>query len=163
MNYEEDININENALDVEWVNQPALLLQYAQHSAELSKDYDETKQDVELLYAKLDKDIRENPENFGLQDIKITESVVKNAIITNEEYKDAINELTNSKYELDIAKACVSAIHMKKEALENLVRLHGLQYFAGPSIPRNLSKEVQKNQKVKQTESSISKKLNRRK
>ena len=38
----------------------------------------------------------------------------------------------------------LKAFEQRKDALENLVRLHGQQYFAGPKIPRDLPSEMEK-------------------
>ena len=52
----------------------------------------------------------------------------------------------------ETAKGAVKAIDTKKTALENLVKLHGQSYFAGPAIPRNLNKEWE--QKEQETQSN---------
>jgi len=38
--------------------------------------------------------------------------------------------------------AAVRAMNVKKDALENMVKLLGMQYFAGPKEPRDLHREV---------------------
>jgi hypothetical protein len=43
-------------------------------------------------------------------------------------------------------------MEQRKDALENMVRLHGQQYFAGPRIPRNLTEERQAKQKKADTQ-----------
>ena len=37
MNYEQDIRIDETSLDVEWLDQPSLMMTYARHSAKSRK------------------------------------------------------------------------------------------------------------------------------
>ena len=49
----------------------------------------------------------------------------------------------------------MAAIDQKKSALENLVKLHGQMYFAGPSIPRDLDKEWEKREKEKRVSDGI--------
>jgi 5'-deoxynucleotidase YfbR-like HD superfamily hydrolase len=90
----------------------------------------------------LDKSVREDPEKYGIA--KITETVVLNTIISQEEYKEAYHEFLEIQHEYNIAKAAVRAFAQRKDALENLVRLHGQQYFAGPRVPRNISEEREK-------------------
>jgi hypothetical protein len=46
-------------------------------------------------------------------------------------------------------------MYMKKEALENLVQLFGQQYFAGPKMPRDLSKKRARKEQQKETNKSI--------
>jgi hypothetical protein len=48
----------------------------------------------------------------------------------------------------------------RKAALENLVQLHGQNYFAGPKVPRNLSKERdEKEERQKRVMTNISQSL----
>lgn len=143
MNYERDMEIDESALDVEWLEQPNLVMRYSRNEAETERRKDLAKESLDLVRAKLDKDIRINPELFGLGDLKITETVVSNAIISHEDYKEAYKEYLDANYEYTLAKNAMKAVVQRKDALENLVRLHGQNYFAGPKVPRDLTKERQ--------------------
>ncbi len=153
MNYEKDIKIDETALDVEWLEQPRLMLKYTKHQALMEREMLNAKEEVELCRAELDREIRSDPDKFGVA--KITETVVNNLIISNEKYKETYDEYLEMKYEYEVAKGAVQAFRDRKEALENLVRLHGQQYFAGPSVPRDLSKEWQDKQKQTQANKTI--------
>lgn len=145
MNYERDIKIDETALDVEWLEQASLMIKYARHAADCRMNLDLAKERVDYVKAELDKAIRENPKEFKME--KITESAIQNVIITQRKYMDAEEKLIHARYELDIANAAVRAMDARKDALENLVRLHGQQYFAGPRIPRDLQSEAEKRRK----------------
>ena len=142
MNYEKDIRIDESALDIEWKEQPVLMMKYTRHAARMRQELDLAKENLELEKAEIDKEIRQHPSDFGIE--KITENAVQNTIITTEQFKEANKRMSEAKFELDIAQAAVIAISQRKDALENLVKLLGLQYFAGPKMPRNLSVEAQK-------------------
>lgn len=159
LNYEKDTSIDESALDTEWLQQASLTFKYCQLEADARKAVDDTKAQLDIVEAELDKEIRNNPEKFGLP--KITESAIKSAILVNENHINAKDEYSQAQYELNMAQAAVRAIYAKKDALENLVRLHGQQYFAGPSVPRDLSKEWENRQK--QTNSNKKVKIKRRK
>jgi len=150
MNYEEDIKIDETSLDVEWLEQPKLFMRYARYAAETQKMFDLAKTNLDLVKAELDKAVREDPDKFGIE--KLTETVVLNTILSLPEYKEANEKCINAKYEADIAKSAVRAFEQRKEALENLVRLHGQQYFAGPKIPRDLSFEVKQKEEQKRAD-----------
>jgi len=142
MNYERDITIDESSLDIEWLEQPNLMMKYSVNEADKERERDLSKERLDLIKADLDKEIREDPEYFGIS--KITETVVANVIISQDEYKDAYHEFLEIQHDYNIAKAAVRAFAQRKDALENLVRLHGQQYFAGPRVPRNLSEEREK-------------------
>jgi len=148
MNYEKDTQIDNSALDVEWLKQPTLMFQYTQHQAKMEQKYTDTIEEFELYMAKIDKDVRTNPEEYEITG-KVTETVVKNTIITSEKYEENKHKVVLAKYELDVAKGAVRAIDTKKTSLENLVKLHGQSYFAGPSVPRDLDKEWEKQEKQK--------------
>ena len=158
--YENDIHIDESGLDVEWLRQPKLMFFYAKMVAELRRTLDRRKERLNIVKAELDKKIRQNPADFDIE--RITETAVSNTILTQEAYKEASADIIDTNYELSIAQAAVSALNDKRTALENLVRLYGQQYFAGPSVPRNITKEWEQREKQKQANTKIGETLVRR-
>lgn len=157
MNYEQDIRIDETALDVEWLEQPALMFRYAQMCAEARQEFDKAKENLDLVRAELDRAIRANPDSYDIE--KITDKVVENTIPTQDEFKEASTALIEAKFQLDIAYGAVKAIDARKDSLENLVKLHGQSYFAGPKMPRNLPYEVEEREKRKKTDAGIRKRM----
>jgi len=162
MDYEKDIRIDETALDVEWLDQPRLMMQYARHAADTKRDVDLVKEQLDLTRAELDKEIRSNPEDYDISG-KITESVISNTIITQPEYKKTAKEYSDAKFEYDVAQAAVRAVDQRKTALENLVKLYGQQYFAGPSVPRNLNKEWEEREMQKRADKKVATGMRRNK
>lgn len=158
MNYEQDINIDEESLDIEWLEQPKLMLQYSKHCADCERKRDEAKEALELIQAELDNKIRQEPEKYNIE--KVTEGTVKACILQRKAYKDANKAYLDAKYEFNIAKGAVEAFEQRKVALENLVRLHGQSYFAGPSVPRDITWERDERQKKMNAE--MGKRLNGR-
>lgn len=153
LNYEQDVKIDEQALDVEWLEQPRLMMRYARAAADAKKEMDHKKEQLEVKKAELDKDIRSDPQKYGLE--KITETVVQNTITLQDEYQEASQAFVEAKHEYDIARYAVQSIQDRKEALENLVKLHGQQYFAGPSAPRDLTKEWEQREKQKNSDEKV--------
>ena len=147
MNYEQDTTIDPSALDVEWLEQASLMIKYVKHAAQTRLELDKAKDVLDICKAGLDKAIRADPEAFEI--LKLTETVILNTIIVEGEYQKVNEIYLETKYESDMAKGAVQAIEHKKSALENLVKLHGQQYFAGPSVPRDLSKEWESKTKQK--------------
>lgn len=143
--YEQDMRIDETALDVEWLDQPMLMLKYARIAADAKKELDLAKENLELVKADLDKEIRKHPDDFDI--VKITEPLLLNAIISQDEYKEANSKVIEAQYDVNIANGAVKAVEGRKDSLENLVKLHGQQYFAGPSMPRDLTWERKEHQK----------------
>jgi len=68
----------------------------------------------------------------------------KDYIAAKDDWLDKVNEATL----LSIAKNEIS--FTRKSALENLVTLHGQQYFAGPKVPRNIGEEMSNRKKTRE-------------
>ena len=159
--YEQDLHIDDTALDIEWLEQPKLMLKYTEIASSLRRDLDQEKEKLSLARAELDRDIRQDPDNFNIQ-VKITEAVINGCILEQKKYKEAMTNQIDAQYELNSAKGAVSAVEDRKAALENLVKLFGMGYFAGPKVPRELDygqreviNEGQKEMKEKRSNSSI--------
>ena len=161
MSYEDDIRIDETALDVEWLNQPRLCLKYSQELAQAKKEVDRAKEKLDVVRAKIDQEIRKEPLTFGME--KITEASVQSNIVIHKLYRSAETGLTDAKYKSEMIRAAVSAIEHRKDALENLVKLYGQQYFAGPKVPRDLSAEALKHAGQKKADAGIAARLKRTK
>ena len=97
---------------------------------------DRAKLAVELAENGLALDIRSNPDKYGLT--KTTEGAIMATVKTQREYLDAVTEHVDARHELSLLEAAVTAMEQRKRMIEVLITLHGQQYFAGPSAPRNL-------------------------
>lgn len=159
LNYEQDLFIDENALDLEWLSQPLLMLKYTEAAASARREVDRVKELLAVERAGIDKKIRKDPDKYDIE--KITESVISNTIIMQKSYKDIQTDVIEAQYEYQMMQGAVQAVDQRKQALENMSKLLGLQYFAGPKIPRDLSYEVQQEQKTSKSNSTI--KIKRRK
>jgi len=138
--FKNDIDIDPEALDVEWLRQPRLMGDWCERRADARAEADRAKERRDVVYAELDREVRMEPEKFGLE--KITESAVSNAIKLDARYREAFEEHIEATHAAEVCDAAVRAFDHKKTALETLVRLHGQQYFAGPSVPRDLAEEA---------------------
>jgi hypothetical protein len=163
LNYEQDIKIEVDALDLEWLEQAPLAMKYGRHLTHLKsiqRQLEERKKTVrsELILA-VNRDaealIGKKSPNAG--DI---EAFYRNHV----RYKEVIEELNEAIAEAEFADVAYQQISWtRKTALENLVKLHGQQYFAGPSVPRDLSKEQQDRERTKRTDAGVAKALQRTK
>ena len=143
MGYEDDINIDEQALDVEWIEQPRLMGRYCKLAAEAQRALSLAKEEQDFVYATLDRAVRADPQSYGVVagSRGVTEDSIKAAIQVQPSYKDATKGYIDAKYEAEVASGAVRAFDQRKAALENLVRLAGQSYFAGPQVPRDLADE----------------------
>jgi hypothetical protein len=133
MGFENDLLIDKYGLDNEWAKQAHLFHEWSVQLAESEMDRDRAKENVDLVKAELDLDIRRNPLNYGVE--KITESVVSSAVITNEKYKKAVDEYLKLKYNHKIIQSAIEALNHKKYALDNLVRLFLSEYYLKEAPP----------------------------
>lgn len=124
------LDIDQDALDVEWLNQSRDYFEWATHLAESRHQLDQAKLTRDIVKADLSKCIRENPADFELE--KVTESQVTNAILLQDEYQDAESKVHECSYAVRLAEAAVQAMDHRRKALENLVFLHGQNYFSEP-------------------------------
>ena len=133
-----DFKINPNKLDQEWIRQPALIEKHLIDAADKRLALDEAKNRLAVIEANLDQAIRDDPIRYQLS--KITEGAVAKAIILQDEYQAALKEQQTAKHDYDIAWAACTALDHKKKGLEDLVKLHGQQYFSTPQAePEELS------------------------
>ena len=143
MSYEDDIVIDDQALDVEWLEQPRRMVQYCKIAAETHRQMDLAKENLEFVRATIERAVRGAPSDYGVVagSRGITEDSIKAAIQVHAEYLIASKAYLDAKYESEVANGAVRAFDHRKTALENLVRLLGLSYFAGPSVPHDLTAE----------------------
>lgn len=153
LDYMSDATIDESALDVEWLRQASLAMKYGRIVAQAKLDEAHAKENFDLVKAEVASDVRINPGDYDLK--KVTEGTVAETVTQNTSYKKAMHNYLDKKFQTDMAINAMRAIEQKKVALENLVRLHGQQYFAGPSVPRDLSKEWEQGEKRKMTNQKV--------
>lgn len=157
LNWKEDVEINPEALDVEWVRQPRTFMQYAREAAKARDALDRAKEAHEVVRAEVSLDVRKNPGKYNLE--KVTEGSIESVLLLNEQCKEASDKLATARYEAEITSSAVRAMDMKKSALENLVRLHGQSYFAGPSVPRDIgaewAKDSERNEAKKKVKEAV--------
>jgi hypothetical protein len=167
MDYEKDIIIDHNALDVEWLQQTELAMRYGKHWAECVTKVQQCEENLKLIRSELVKEANLHPNKCLGKDVKPTAPNVESYYRKHEDHIEAKEELIQAQYELNIAEIAKKEISItRKAALENLVKLHGMNYFAGPSIPRNLNNEISQtkiDQKVKLTQPTTKKKFKRKK
>jgi hypothetical protein len=154
-NYEKDVTIDPDALDIAYLEDAKLTMKYLEALAEAQarlRELHETQ--VPVAQAELAADIRRNPGNYGIE--KMTEGALKEALAialsprasANRElvvnYRKCHEAELQAEFEVDILKGAARAMDKRTTAIEGLAYLLGRQYFAGPRIPRDLNDEFRK-------------------
>jgi len=163
MNYERDMEIDETALDIEWLDQAELALKYGRIWASCKKTLARAEEKVKVIRAELIAEANSDPkhccgkEKPNAADI---EAYYRNSLL----HKRAKEEWIQAQYELDMAEIAKNEVSFtRKASLENLVSLYISGYFAGPKMPRNLIKERRNKRDQKVSDAGVASKLTRRK
>lgn len=127
--YLKDVEIDADNLDMAWVDQPRLRMQYGELLAKANHTRDVAKRTLEVTKAALDSEARASIS-------KVTEGAVKAYIATHHECVKLTEDYEQKKYEADLLQAAVIAIDTKKTSLENLVKLGLGGYFSMPVVPK---------------------------
>ena len=131
--FSSEIQIDPDALDIEWLMQPQVFLKYAELCVNAEMKYDRAKEKLEFVRASLDSEIRSNPIAFTGVDKKPTEAQINSIILKSDDYKQKLSLFNSRKRDFKLLSAAVKAFEQRKSALENLVKLHGQSYFASPN------------------------------
>jgi len=128
------LEIDIDALDVEWIEHPKVFMEVSEELADAKKKLDTLRFKLDVSEADEENSIRSDPEKHGIT--KITEGLVKAALANSEKLQSGKRRIIEQQHEVTLLASCVTALEHKKRALEKLVILHGQQYFAGPAAPR---------------------------
>lgn len=157
--FENDITIDIDALDMEWLNQANVYYKYSREAAEARKEMDDAYHNHKVISADMELQMKSDPDSFGLP--KTSEATIEAAVKDAKKVHKARQEFLDAKYRHDVLMSAVRALEMKKEALENLVRLANQDYFTLPSEPRETGQVKEKlDQKTEETNNNIREVLN---
>jgi len=141
VNVNVDLKIDKDNLELEWEKQSHLYYFYAEQSANAIEAQQIAKEEVEVLEAQLDRDIRNDPESYDIMD-KLTEKKVMSAIWGEEDYKNTKTKAIECTKTVNVLKGILTAFDHKKSALESLTRLFLSNYYAEPIIPEKTKSRI---------------------
>lgn len=145
-NYEEDLSINPEQLDIEWLDQPRRFMHYAKLSAEANQTLRKAEEKVKVVRSELSLEVSKNGQEL-ISKAKPTAGDIEAYYRTHADHIAAKAEHEEAQFEVEMLTNAVHAFHQRKMALENLVRLHGQQYFSGPSEPHDLPAKYQEHRR----------------
>lgn len=154
LDFQGDVRPDHLALDVEWVEQPGLLMKYSKLQAQSDKTVDEIEQNLKVKRSQLILDCHNDPNLLGV-DVKTTDKNIEAYYRTHSEHKQLKQDLIQAQYEANMLRNAVFAVQTKKVALQEMDRLLLAEYFSAPTTPRNLDVEVAvRRQKTQDQEAS---------
>ncbi len=143
-NYKEDVKINDQALDLEWLDQAELAIKYGAEWSRLRKKVAILDENVKVTRSELISKVWLKPEKY-LKGVKPTAQTVEAFYRNHKKHKKAKDLFLEAQEELDMAEIAKNEIAFtRKAALENMVKLYASDYFAGPNVPRDLKVERKK-------------------
>ena len=168
LNYEIDVQIDESALDVECLRQADLASKYRKYWVSCSSKVLKTEEYVKLVRSELIMKLMADPVSNLKEGVKPTGPVIEAFYRTHKRHIKAKEEWMEAKNNLDVADIAIKEICItRKNQLANLIELHGQHYFAGPSVPRDLSFETARKEKrkedQKESNKGIARKMKRKK
>jgi len=132
------LEIDQLRLDEEWLNQPRQRQVWGELLADAQLAYDEAKSYLEVIKAETDREIREDPDGYGV--LKVTETAVANAVTVYPAVKIATKKMNEAKHKVNVLQAAVDGLEHRKRALTELVELHGQDYYSVPKMPKGVKK-----------------------
>jgi hypothetical protein len=114
----EDLKISISSLETEWGKQALNYYKWSELLAESQRKKMEARIKLNDIEAKLDLDVRNNPKKYNLD--RLTETVIKNIIITSSGYVEANLRYLDLAKNYDLLHAAVRALEHKRSALEYL-------------------------------------------
>ncbi len=138
------LEIDSLRLADEWLNQPTQRQIWGEKLADAQLELDEAKTYLAVAQAEVDREIREDPGDYGLA--KITEAAVSTAVTVHPAVKKAVRQVNQAKHRVNVLQAAVEGLEHRKRALTQLVELHGQDYFATPKMPPGVRKRRQEDE-----------------
>lgn len=140
LNYNKDVRINESALDLEWLDQAELAIKYGKEFALAHAKVLLLDEKVKVIRSELINKAWSDPQKY-LGQPKGSIQTVEAYYRTHKKHKKAKQELIKAQEELNFIEIAKNEIAFtRKAALENMVKLFTSSYFAGPNVPRDLTK-----------------------
>jgi hypothetical protein len=158
--FQADIDIDPEALDLEWLNHPGIVRRYSMAAVIARKERDIAKMAWENLknecketQEKLKSELYLKARRGGKELLKLDKDPTNDAISawvavhpdlaklieeSTEHLAAAYNDYLKASTKHGFLASALQAIEVRKSALENEVRLLGMNYFAPPKEPRDL-------------------------
>ena len=122
----------------EWLIQPDMRRLWGEKSADAQFELDEAKRRLSAQQAETDRDIRENPADYGID--KLSEARVSAAVTAELSVQKAMERVNKAKHKANVVQAAVDGLEHRKRALTQLVELHMSDYYATPKMPPGIKR-----------------------
>jgi len=129
--YQQDLTVNEYALEIECAYQPQMFMKWAERYALAVFERDKAKQNLKVVIAETNLSVRnQEPDVYGLS--KWTENAVQSVLDKHPDVLMAEDRYLEAIKNLEILRAAKDAFQDRKFQLINLVSLRNAQYYSDP-------------------------------
>jgi hypothetical protein len=146
--YEQDLEIDANNLDKEWLGYPRKLAYWINLEVEAQEEKDQAERNLEVVEAQMDEKIRLKPEVYGLE--KVTEPSIKNAAKRSKEIEQANQRLIAAKKKARLLSGAVKTIEKTDKAMQHLGELWAAGYWSGKDMPKGVRQAVEEKRRGEQ-------------
>lgn len=136
---DEDMKIDKFNLDDECARQPSIYSKWAMLSARASEERDWRQKELDEEAARIDNEVRTDPDKFGIRDIK--ESAVKAAIAADEVIMKLKADVVRATAYAKFFYSAVGACDQKKTMLRMLGDLWLGEFYSNVEIRKGESEE----------------------
>lgn len=120
--------IDPDRLDAEWLEMSRFARRAGAAEADARHAHAKIKTRLDVCEATLIVDIKRNPTKYGVE--KPTEKLVEALVVLSPEYQELVDKLHEAQRMLDLCRTDVTACVDRRKALERLVELLSINYFA---------------------------------
>ncbi len=125
-----DLHLDE--LDRHVLEQPQLVSQYGEQLAAAKDDMDRAKNELEAEKAELVIKVAADPGKYGIT--KPTGALIDAAVASTTSIRRLNEVLLDCKGDVGMLSSMMNALDGRKYALQDLVKLHGQDYFAAVAV-----------------------------
>ena len=162
IDFEKDMKIDEEALDLELLNQAKLEAKYIGAVSEAFKDLRYAQENVKTIRSELIVKANKYPERCCNKP-KPTAGDIEAYYRTHKKYKRIKKEAIDAEDRYNVLKDMKDDVHFTRtKALEGLVELLKQEYFAGPRMPRDLYSSKKNWHKEKKIGSKMKRRMKRK-
>lgn len=165
LDYEKDMYIDDQNLELEVLNQATLAMKYGRHLADCRVIASRCEENIKLTRSELMNKANKDPKRY-LPEGNTKDKNLEAFYRTSKRHIRAKEESIDADFELELAQIAYNEIsRTRKFALESMIKLFGLNYFAGPSVPHDLTmlRDREKTRKNSNAKMRIGKKKRTRK
>jgi len=151
LDFDNDMSIDPDELDIAILEQANLASKYGRNLANCEKIAKQAAEKIKTVRANLSVECNQDPDSCLGKGNKATAVNVEAYYRSHSDHIEAKQEWIEAEANKEWAKIAYDAIaYQRKKSLELLVQLLQMEYFAGPSMPKNLGEAWKEKQSKNQ-------------